>query len=425
MHKRMLSLLLAACMLLPLVPVMAMPAVAAEGALLSSSFMADRQVSVTADPMTYAAWAEKNGKADVMADAATQALYESYFYEHGQVVWSGDWMTGGIHRTTGVFEPIAYHTQFAGCTWSAWKGDTWYSTKSTAEFLLDGYFQSGGAEFNKLWGNENVPFHVSIKTTNQARFSKTNVAYFSYAYTVPENVAGTVSLSMLSANTKVNTTTHVMIMLNDEIVWPSGATLSNVATWKTGLYNGPHLNAALGGLALEVEAGDQIHFVVTDDSTKTVQLDPCVTISSERTWRPTSSTYAGKLGLPIDEDAFAAFCAQALDPNAESSKQAYLDYVLNHTERAWVGNWSAGSGIVKNNVFVYEPLAYTDYYNGKTWSDTLSIGNSGFLLTKSQYEQFLGNIYLMRTKSPACGGEATRCMAALPPRATAVCRSGF
>ena len=405
MRKRVLSLLLTVCMLLSLVYALSLTVNAADATVTadvkaedkaeenkdlgSSRFVTDRQVSVTSDPMTYSAWAAENGKTESMNDDATKAAYREYFFTKGKVIWSGDWMTGGINRSTGRFEPIAYHAQFAGSTWDAWTGSSWYSTKSATDAFLTQYLN--GATNVLLWGVENVPFHVDLPTKpNSARFSKANAAYFSFAYTVPADMAGTVELSVLDYGyTSINTTTRMIIMLNDEIVWPNngnGVSVSDSSTWKTDIQSIAHLNAALGELSLEVETGDMIHFVITDGSANTVKLDPCVTRVEEPAPKASTSIYEGALGLPIDEKAFADYCAKELDPDLDSSKQAYKDYVLNETASiTWTGNWSAGNSVLSNGKFVYEPIAYRMYHYGG-WSVATSTTR---YVTASAMEYFL------------------------------------
>ncbi len=421
MRKRVLSLLLTVCMLLSLVYALSLTVNAADATvnadvkaedkaeenkdLGSSRFVTDRQVSVTSDPMTYSAWAAENGKTESMNDDATKAAYREYFFTKGKVIWSGDWMTGGINRSTGRFEPIAYHAQFAGSTWDTWTGSSWYSTKSATDAFLTQYLN--GATNVLLWGVENVPFHVDLPTKpNSARFSKANVAYFSFAYTVPADMAGTVELSVLDYGyTSINTTTRMIIMLNDEIVWPNNGnsvSVSDSSTWKTDIQSIAHLNAALGELSLEVETGDMIHFVITDGGANTVKLDPCVTRVKEPAPKASTSIYDGALGLPIDEKAFADYCAKELDPDLDSSKQAYKDYVLNYTEKlVWTGDWTAGGSAVKNGALVYEPIEYSIYHSGKGWSDALSNSGTHYMASESFIETLLNDYLKSSTAKPS------------------------
>ena len=424
MRKRVLSLLLTVCMLLSLVSALSLTVNAADETVTadvnaedkeeenkdlgSSRFVTDRQVSVTSDPMTYSAWAAENGKTESMNDDATKAAYREYFFTQGKVIWSGDWMTGGINSSTGRFEPIAYHAQFAGSTWDTWTGSSWYSTKSATDAFLTQYLN--GATNVLLWGVENVPFHVDLPTKpNSARFSKANAAYFSFAYTVPADMAGTVELSVLDYGyTSINTTTRMIIMLNDEIVWPNNGnsvSVSDSSTWKTDIQSIAHLNAALGELSLEVETGDMIHFVITDGGANTVKLDPCVTRVKELAPKASTSIYDGALGLPIDEKVFADYCSKELDPNAESSKRAYKDYVLNYTEKlVWTGDWTAGGSVVKNGALVYEPIEYSIYHSGKGWSDALSNSGTHYMASESFIETLLNDYLKSSTAKPSHWG---------------------
>ncbi len=230
MKRRFLALALTLCVLVPCVPVLSL-STHAGGSTWQTSYVADRSVTVTEDPLTYLAWAKANsGIAEDTADYDTtlntwmnqdtnKQAYKTYYFTKGQVVWSGDWKTGGIDRTTGTFDATAYHTQFVSANWSQFGGSTWYSTRTAAEFFLDKLLKG---ETTQLWGFANVPFHPNVTSSHQARFSSEYTSYFSYTYTVPADRAGTLALSVLSQKTTVTATTRMCIMQNGTIIWPTG-----------------------------------------------------------------------------------------------------------------------------------------------------------------------------------------------------------
>ncbi|MBQ8350857.1 MAG: metallophosphoesterase [Clostridia bacterium] len=395
MYKKMIGLILAISMLIVSLPILALPLAAQETAELdSTSFMADRVVSTTADPMTYYAWAEANSGLDKTAETyeddlaaymnteAAKAAFREYYFTMGKVVWSGDWMTGGIHNTTGAFEPIAYHTQFVAPTWQKWSGAQWYSTRSAAETFMTQYL--AGSTNIKLWDKANIPLHSYVTSTNAGRSSLSYKAYFSYTYTVPAEKSGLVQLAILPDNyTVVNSTACFCVMLNDEIVWPSDADISKPqTTWGTGYTSKYQLVAAVAEIALTVKSGDQIHFVATDKSANTVKLNPRITYTDSGAWVPTTST-AGKdlLMSPSSSTGlslltYEQFCAQELTTTDETSKAAYKDYVLNFTSAiTWTGNWSAGNSVLSGNAYVYEPIAYRLAHASASWSALKSVGS--------------------------------------------------
>ena len=86
MYKKMIGLILAISILIASLPILVLPLAAQETAEpYSTSFMADRVVSTTADPMTYYAWAEANSGLDTTAEtyADDLAAYMKCFCQSG------------------------------------------------------------------------------------------------------------------------------------------------------------------------------------------------------------------------------------------------------------------------------------------------------------------------------------------------------
>ena len=272
MKKRITSLLLIVATLLSMVPALALPALAASTEeTVTSSFVKDHQVEVTADPMTYRAWAEANSGLDstaetyeddlaaYMATTGAQEAFQAYLLTQGQVIWSGDWTIGNIHNTTGAYEPVAYHTFFEGASWSAWPASTWYTTKTAQLNFLKKFFAQAS---NSLWYLENVAYYSDLTQVNRVCLSTTDKAYASYTYTVPAGKSGMAILTLLDSDMAVSGTTRLCVMKNDQIIWPEGASISDATGWATGFYNNTDVIARMSELSVDVEAGDKIHFVV-------------------------------------------------------------------------------------------------------------------------------------------------------------------
>ncbi len=113
MKKRLLSLLLIGCMLLPLLPALPMQAGAAAPTLgqigSSTTLYDDIVLGETALPMTY-----QDFLAASVEEETPQTAYKKYLMETPSVTWKGDWSLGAM--IDGEYEPIEYIVFMQGKT---------------------------------------------------------------------------------------------------------------------------------------------------------------------------------------------------------------------------------------------------------------------------------------------------------------------
>ena len=273
MKKKILSIFLVVCMLLPLIPVMAEASTSGMVETVSR-FVDDKSVTVKPVPKTYGAFMTDNGLTD---SATSKEAYKTYYMDNTKVTWSGNWSAGQTDRYTGVYSPF----ESAWCfnlthNWTeAFKETAWYCTKAVAESGLEEYLSS--EKYCYIWGRDN------FATTSDANFftaqgSKGLQSYYTYSYIVPKDGAAIPSFS--TQKTQVQEEACVMIMHNDTIVWPEGAVLNNPQTWETGHVEGTSLMASAYGLSLDCKAGDRIRFVVTTKQGGMNRLDVQVTMAT-------------------------------------------------------------------------------------------------------------------------------------------------
>ena len=122
MKKRILSLLLTLCMLLPLLPVFpTLTASAQEGTLgevgASTTLYDDITFSETAMPMTYGAWLAS----DLVGGGGTED-YKTYLLKNKNVSWSGEWSMGAI--VNGAYEKMEYIISFGNANNTATEAGT-------------------------------------------------------------------------------------------------------------------------------------------------------------------------------------------------------------------------------------------------------------------------------------------------------------
>lgn len=263
MKKKILSIFLIVCMLLPLIPVMAEASTSGVVETVSS-FQTDKIVSVMSKPLTYGAYLTENGLTD---SETSKEAYKAYYMENTKVTWSGNWTAGQTDRYTGEYEPFANLWWFNLTTYwtDAFKETGWYATKAIVERDLATYVSREA--YNYIWSRDNFATAANVNTVQS---SGDYTGYSTYSYIVPED--GTVSPSIAAQNTQVQGTARIMIMHNDTIVWPEGATFSDSQTWETGHTAGTTLMAAAYGLSLDCAAGDQIRFVVAADGFNTLNV---------------------------------------------------------------------------------------------------------------------------------------------------------
>ena len=152
------SALLAACLLLPLLPALPITAGAQKGELgnvgSSTTLYNDIQFSETALPLTYGQY---------LASGLTGGQndpYRDYVLASKNVTWHGAWSLGAVEN--GVYEKHEYNIPFAGKDMKATSGSSaWQTTASGMSLLLDQYLS--GAAVNiwaaagaVLWSTQSV-----------------------------------------------------------------------------------------------------------------------------------------------------------------------------------------------------------------------------------------------------------------------------
>lgn len=273
MKKRILSLLLLFSMLLPLLPTMALPVVAATEETVSR-FRDDIVVSTMATPKTYGAYLSENGLTD---SQASKNAYKAYYMENSKVTWSGNWSAGQT-RYTGEYAPFSNEWAFNKTTYwtDEFKSAGWYATKANVESALSEYVSREA--YNYIWRRDDFAL-TSDPGFNTAQTSYEYTGYYTYSYTVPKD--GQASPVILANDTMVKENARMLIMHNDKVVWPSGALLANTTTWETGHSEGTTLLAATHGISLNCKEGDQIRFVITGAQGSINRLNVQVSLSSE------------------------------------------------------------------------------------------------------------------------------------------------
>ena len=309
MKKKILSIFLIVCMLLPMIPVMAEASTSGVTETVSS-FQADKVVSVMSKPMSYGAYMTENGLTD---SETSKAAYKAYYMENSKITWSGNWTAGQLDRYTGEYAPFANAWWFNLTTYwnEPFKETGWYATKAIAEKDLDTYVSREA--YNYIWGRDNF---ATAANPNSAQSSKAYTGYYTYAYTVPAD--GVVSPAISADKTQIKDTACIMIMHNDTIVWPEGAEFNNPQTWETGHNTGTTLMAAAYGLSLNCEAGDQIRFVVAGEGFNT----PNVQVSMPTVVTPSAELFELKASTSLTEAFAANFIATYKNETAANAATA-------------------------------------------------------------------------------------------------------
>lgn len=313
MKKKILSIFLIVCMLLPMIPVMA--EASASGTVETvSSFQTDKVVSTMSKPLTYGAYLTEKGLTD---SETSKEAYKTYYMENTKITWSGNWSSGQTDRDTGEYAPFENSWWFNLTTY--WNDDFketgWYATKAIVERDLNTYVSREA--YNYIWGRDNF---ATTANPNSVQSSKAYTGYSTYSYIVPE--AGTVSPAISANNTQVKDTACIMIMRNDTIVWPEGALFDDPQTWETGHTTGTTLMAAVYGLSLECKAGDRIRFVVAADGFNTLNVQ----VSMPTTVAPSEELFELKASTTLTEAFVANFIATY--KNAEVAAEATETFTL-------------------------------------------------------------------------------------------------
>ncbi len=286
MKKRMLSLLLVLCMLLPMVPVMAFPAAAAEPIVykyadaygnftrtISETYVNEKGLGMD----DYQAWLQAEG-----TFAVNQGSYA--------------WKVGAFTPATGTLDPFARVAFYANDTLQGeqYKHDvTWMVTETDYQKLLLDYMASVKSHDNK-YGSANIWGGYSLMGQNKytGLTVSSGTKYSAIAFTAEQDGAYTFSLADL-----YETGAHrLAIFVGSQPVWPENALPGNVSGWyaTSTSTTETEANAAMAeGDAISVRRGQTIYFVVAaGGSGNPVYIDPIVTRVGDYVERPETFKYS-------------------------------------------------------------------------------------------------------------------------------------
>lgn len=415
MKKRILSLLLTLCMLLPLLPVFpTLTASAQEGTLgevgASTTLYDDITFSETAMPMTYGAWLASD-----LVGGGTEG-YKTYLLKNKNVSWSGEWSMGAI--VNGTYEKMEYIISFGNANNTATSANVdWHTTVSGFEPMIDKYMSGGTAG---VWDAGKVMTHQTNRCIMRFTGNNAQSGIGAYGYTVQAD--GMIGLS-LDTTTVIESTqdyadlnaynanianAYVMIRVNDKIVFPTTAKLDDRTTW--GTYATMSAFAAdIADLRLEVKAGDLVQFCISEKSGSDpkLALNPIVkTYASAEATEPTSSvTFC--LNRNTDKHFTRGTVSQLLPawtaanqnttpeaaPDTAENRAAYREYLLTCGKLTQTGNWRVGGYTGENGAF--EPIAYRIPFTTNSVFNTTDTAwnNTTWYTTASGYE-YLTDLYI-------------------------------
>lgn len=252
--------------------------------------------------------------------------YGAFLETRGRFTYTGDWTAGnlvnGEYQTidTRVFtygRPLyACRTTNSGVTVATYNWENQFASSfAVAKIYLDDYIAKGKAlvqpgEDGKLFFSEisgvfttaenvcmtyshGLPGHgtLAIKSGVYAIRPNGPIEATGLTFTVPTETYGTATIDLASYINYCNTTetdANFAIVLNDEAVWPAGASIEDPSTWYT--WEGATLNAsvlteAIKAAKIEVSAGDAVRFLFTRGQTGaqkiTLDFKPTITIEKK------------------------------------------------------------------------------------------------------------------------------------------------
>ncbi|MBQ8351278.1 MAG: hypothetical protein IJY20_04455 [Clostridia bacterium] len=287
--KKFLSFFLVLCMLISAVPALLLPVFAEDTGDDEVKVLAEYSfIEEFAPGITYTVSEnEKNNPIGGTPFASNEEYLEWLLSDGVFAVGQGDsnWKVGEYDVKTGVldlFSRLAFGT-----------GDTadghdmnWVVTESVYERLATNYVESGSPSGGSIW-NGNGIWHLHAGSNWKAengiiekatplapgRITTSGTGFYSaIQYTVAEKGTYGVQLGAFSESA---TNGHVLaIMVNGEPVWPLGAQKTNSRTWySTATATLDKINTALIPLAIKLNAGDKVSFVV-GNSGDAVVIEP-------------------------------------------------------------------------------------------------------------------------------------------------------
>ena len=372
MKKKLLSLVLIACMLVPLLPALPFAASAQKGTLgyvgSSTTLYDDIAFSESKLPMTYGQYLASG----LISSGGEEDAYRSYVLANKNVTWHGAWSLGAV--ANGVYEKQEYNIPFVGINKEATSGSSlWQTTASGMEIILDQYL-SGNA--TNIWGAAGAVLWSSdrVCVVRMPGVTSNVPAIAAYGYTVQAD--GVIGFSMAAAAGAVDTDVAyetavagncVIIRVNDKIVFPENATLNDRTTWAN-YSTMTALRNAMADLRMEVKAGDVVQFCMCEKNDTTANakyaLNPVI-----NTYASTSATEATSTTTFATDRKVTIGTPSKLYPNWDEAKDGYRVYALNNKNVAWSGNWSVGAVIANG---AYEPIEYIASFAHADWHTTAS-----------------------------------------------------
>lgn len=405
MKKRILSLFLLLCMLLPLMPIFPTLTVSAqEGALgevgASTTLYDDISFSETGLPMTYGAFL----KSDLAVGGETKD-YRTYLMENKNLSWKGAWSMGAV--VNGAYEKMEYIIHFgnAGNTATSANAD-WHTTASGFIGLIDAYMNGRAAN---IWDAGKVMSHKNSWCAIRFPGNNASAGIGAYAYTAEAD--GYLGFSMHSAITDTDFTyetaikdAYVLIRLNDKIIFPENAKLNDKTTW--GYYTTiTAFSDAIDDIRLQVKKGDVLQFCITEKSGSDPKLGLNPTVSVYPSADATTATSTTRFDavdaqkshtftrgtpsmlLPAWNEANQEGATGTVQDSAET-REAYRKYLLTCGKITQTGNWRIG-GYNANGVF--EPIAYRIPFTTAAFDTTLAAwNNTAWCTTAGGYEYLTG-----------------------------------
>lgn len=405
MKKRILSLFLLLCMLLPLVPIFpTLTASAQEGTLgevgASTTLYDDISFSETGLPMTYGAFL----KSDLAVGGETKD-YRTYLMENKNVSWPSEWSMGAV--VNGAYEKMEYIIHFgnAGNTATSANAD-WHTTASGFSVMTDAYMNGRAAN---IWDAGKVMSHKNSWCAMRFPGNNASAGIGAYAYTAEAD--GYLGFSMHSAITDTDFTyetaikdAYVLIRLNDKIIFPENAKLDDKTTW--GYYTTvTAFSDAIDDIRLQVKKGDVLQFCITEKSgdNPKLGLNPTVSVYPSADAAAATSTTrfdavdaqkshtftrgTPSMLLPAWNEANQEGAAGTVQDSAET-REAYRKYLLTCGKITQTGNWRIG-GYNANGVF--EPIAYRIPFTTVSLNTTATEWkNTSWSTTASGYEYLTG-----------------------------------
>ncbi|MBQ8350443.1 MAG: hypothetical protein IJY20_00155 [Clostridia bacterium] len=376
MKKRILSLILVLCMLLPMVP--------------TTLFAAE------AEPIVYQ-YADVYGNfnktiSETVANEQGLAVdkYEEWLRQAGIFAidqGNYDWKVGDFDPTTGALDPFARVAFFANDNKTTYRHDTtWAVTESAYQKMVGDYMTSYKANGNKygsadIWGGYALCGQNSFTGLTA---SGSGGKYSAIAYTVEQDGAYTFSLSSLN-----ETGGHTFaIFVGSEPVWPAGATGTKTSTWyaTTKGMSMNTVNAAMAEMeAVSVRKGQTISFVVSiGTSGNPMYVEPVVTRVGDYVEKPEIFKYsdaAGKFTKTISESKCGATDANLEDGSYLAWLQQEGIFAVNQGNAPWkIGELNLTTGELA-------PFSRVAFFADD--NDDTSAHNTAWLVTEETYQRLL------------------------------------